>query len=81
TVAAAFLEPLRRHDREQGGRLEQTLRAWVTADGSNDGAASALGVHRHTVRTRLAAAERVLGVDLSSFAGRAELWAALQLGG
>ncbi|WP_420845101.1 hypothetical protein [Marinobacter iranensis] len=33
------------------------------------------------MRTRLAAAERVLGVDLSSFAGRAELWAALQLGG
>ncbi|MEW1836030.1 PucR family transcriptional regulator [Microbacterium sp. NPDC079995] len=81
TVAAAFLEPLRRQDREHGGRLEETLRAWVAADGLIDGAAAALGVHRHTVRSRLTAAERVLGTDLSSFAGRAEVWAALQLGG
>ncbi|MCK6080252.1 PucR family transcriptional regulator [Microbacterium sp. EYE_5] len=81
TVAAAYLDPLRAHDREHGARLEETVRAWVAADASNDAAAAALGVHRHTVRTRLAAAERLLGVDLSSFAGRAELWAALHLGG
>lgn len=80
TVAAAYLDPLREHDRSHGARLEETLRAWVVADGSNDAAATALGVHRHTVRTRLAAAERILGVDLSSFAARAELWAALHLG-
>lgn len=81
TVAAAYLDPLREHDRAHGARLEETLRAWVVADGSNDAAATALGVHRHTVRTRLAAAERILGVDLSSFAARAELWAALHLEG
>ena len=37
----------------------------------------ALGVHRHTVRTRLALAERLLGRDLGAFSTRAELWAAL----
>lgn len=81
TVAAAFLEPLRAHDRAHAGRLEPTLRAWLTADGSNEAAAVALGVHRHTVRTRLATAERVLGTDLSSFGARAELWAAFHLEG
>ena len=78
-VAAAHLAPLRAHDRETGGRLEETLRAWLEADGSNERAAAALGVHRHTVRTRLAAAEKALGTDLGSFAARAELWAAFRL--
>jgi purine catabolism regulator len=36
-------------------------------------------VHRHTVRARIAAAERALDVDLGTFAARAELWAALSL--
>ncbi|MFJ6678668.1 PucR family transcriptional regulator [Microbacterium sp. NPDC091382] len=81
TVASGYLAPLRAHDRETGGRLEDTLRAWLEADGSNERAATALGVHRHTVRTRLAAAEKVLGTDLGSFAARAELWTAFHLGG
>jgi purine catabolism regulator len=38
-----------------------------------------LGVHRHTVRARVALAQRLLGVDLGSFPARAELWAALQV--
>ena len=78
-VAAAHLAPLRAHDRETGGRLEETLRAWLESDGSNERAAAALGVHRHTVRTRLAAAEKALGTDLGSFSARAELWAAFHL--
>jgi PucR family transcriptional regulator, purine catabolism regulatory protein len=36
-------------------------------------------VHRHTLRHRIAAVERLLSLDLSQFADRAELWAALQL--
>jgi purine catabolism regulator len=36
-------------------------------------------VHRHTVRARVAAAERALDVDLGTFAARAEVWAALRL--
>jgi len=34
-------------------------------------------VHRHTVRSRIALAERLLGRDLSGFHARADLWAAL----
>ncbi|WP_422785650.1 helix-turn-helix domain-containing protein [Pseudonocardia spirodelae] len=40
--------------------------------------ASALGVHRHTVRHRVEAAERVSGRRLSSAQDRHELWLALQ---
>lgn len=75
-VADAELGPLIAHDAEHGTALRQTLRTWLEADCSHEACARALGVHRHTVRTRLALAERVLGRDLGSFAVRAELWAA-----
>ena len=51
---------------------------WLDEDCSHEASAQSLGVHRHTVRTRLALIERVLSRDLSSFATRAELWAALR---
>ncbi|WP_431247923.1 helix-turn-helix domain-containing protein [Leifsonia xyli] len=35
-------------------------------------------MHRHTLRARVADAERLLGRDLSSFAARADLYAALR---
>ena len=54
------------------------MRAWLDNDCSHEASARALGVHRHTVRTRLALVERELGRDLSAFATRAELWAALR---
>jgi purine catabolism regulator len=79
TVAEAALAPLARHDREQGTALLGTVRAWLANDCSHEATARALGVHRHTVRARIAAAERALNVDLGTFAARAELWAALSL--
>lgn len=79
TLAAAELAPLIGHDAEHGSHLVETLRAWFDSDCSHESTARALGVHRHTVRTRLALAEQVLGRDLGSFAARAELWAALQV--
>ncbi len=78
SLARAELEPLYAHDAAQGTRLVETLRVWLDEDCSHEATAQALGVHRHTVRTRLALLERVLGRDLSSFATRAELWAALR---
>ncbi|WP_106814761.1 PucR family transcriptional regulator [Microbacterium timonense] len=77
-LARAELAPLREHDAEHGTRLVETLRVWLDEDCSHEASAQALGVHRHTVRTRLALVERVLGRDLTSFATRAELWAALR---
>ena len=80
-LAEAELAPLTAHDATDGTRLVETLRAWLTNDCSHEATAFALGVHRHTVRTRLSLAERVLGQDLSSFATRASLWTALQVVG
>jgi len=78
-LARRLLAPGEQHDAAHGTALLATLDIWLRSDGSNEAAAVALGVHRHTVRTRLALIERLLEVDLSSFAERANVWAALQL--
>jgi purine catabolism regulator len=80
-LAAGMLEPLVRSDAEEGTTLVETVRAWLENDTRIEAAASALGVHRHTVRARIALAQRLLGLDLSSFAARAELWTAVQVAG
>lgn len=58
-----------------------TLRIWLQHNGAWDPTAKALGVHRHTVRSRVDAAGVLLGLDLNEFAARAEIWNALQLVG
>lgn len=78
-LAAARLAPLTAHDAAHDTALIETLRAWFAADCANEQTATALGVHRHTVRTRLAHIERLLDRDLGSFAVRADLWTALRL--
>ncbi|MFV0319654.1 MAG: PucR family transcriptional regulator [Microbacterium sp.] len=75
--AEAVLAPLR----AEGGPLEETLVAWLQNDARYDTTAEALGVHRHTVRARIAQAGRLLGVDLGAFPARADVWVALQLAG
>lgn len=72
-IAAALLAPLRAESPE----LEHTLRVWLAHDARFESAAQELGIHRHTLRTRVAQASRTLGRDLSSFPARAELWAML----
>lgn len=76
-VALATLAPLAEHDAANGTALIATTRAWLEHGGQFDATAQALGVHRHTVRSRVALAERLLGRDLSGFHARADLWAAL----
>ncbi|GAB3128912.1 PucR family transcriptional regulator [Tsukamurella serpentis] len=70
-IAAAALGPL-------DGELTDTLRAYLDADGRLERAAETLGVHRHTVRHRLARVEALLGCDLTASSSRAELWLALR---
>jgi purine catabolism regulator len=60
-----------------GTALLETTRTWLEHGGQFDATAQDLGVHRHTVRSRVALAERLLGRDLSGFHARADLWAAL----
>lgn len=76
-VALATLAPLSEHDAAHGTVLLATTRAWLEHGGQYDATAQALGVHRHTVRSRVALAERLLARDLSGFHARADLWAAL----
>jgi purine catabolism regulator len=73
-VATTTLEPLIAADPS----LPAVLRTWLDADGVYDVAARRLGMHRHTLRARVAEAERLLGRDLASFAARADLYAALR---
>jgi hypothetical protein len=71
--AEALLAPL------EAEGLVPSLRAYVEANGQGETAARALGVHRHTLRTRMRKAARLLGRDLDDPAVRAELWIALAL--
>lgn len=77
-IAQTRLAPLRAHDTETGAELERTLLVWLEHDARAEGTAAALGIHRHTLRARIAHASGLLHTDLSSFPARAELWAALR---
>lgn len=72
-----LLAVVRAHDASTGEQLEATLTVWLQEDAVAEAAALRLGIHRHTVRARVRRAGDVLDRDLSGFAARAELWAAL----
>lgn len=75
--AQRLLAPVR--ERADAETLIASARAWFAHNCSWDPAARALGIHRHTLHSRIAALGSVCGVDLDGFEGRAELWAALEL--
>jgi purine catabolism regulator len=76
-LGSAILKPLLDHDAAEGSALLASVRVWLTHNGQFESAARELGVHRHTLRARIAQAEQLLGRDLGSFQARAEVWAAL----
>jgi len=80
-VARRVLEPLRDSGRPDAELLLVSAATWLDRNGAWDPAARALGVHRHTLRSRIALVETALGIDLERFAHRAELWSALEFGG
>lgn len=75
-IAGVVLAPLIAHDRTNSTELFESGWRWLAANGEFEAAARDLGVHRHTLRSRVTLIERVLGRDLSGFAARAELWSA-----
>ncbi|GAB3297089.1 helix-turn-helix domain-containing protein [Pseudoclavibacter terrae] len=77
-TARRVLQPLLEHG-EQGRLLLDTLAAWTEGNCAWDPVAKSLGIHRHTLRSRVTAAEQLLGIDLQTFAGRAEVWSAMRL--
>lgn len=75
--AAELLAPLRALGPDRRG-LVDTLRTWLAHHGSWERTATALGVHRNSVRHRIGQVERALGVDLADPETRMELWFALR---
>ncbi|MFF4322183.1 PucR family transcriptional regulator [Streptomyces sp. NPDC001568] len=69
--AAALLAPL-------SPALRDTLRGWLAHHGGWDRTAAALGVHRNTVRQRVARCAELLDRDLDDPDTRMELWFALR---
>lgn len=77
--AQGLLMPLRKHDDRHRDELQHSLVVWLTHHGQTSAAALELGVHRHTLRTRIATAASLLQRDLDDPDTRAELWAALRI--
>jgi purine catabolism regulator len=61
-----------------GADLLGSLRTWLAHHGQLQPAAAELGVHRHTLRHRMARVEELLGRPLASPQTRMDLWFALQ---
>lgn len=76
-VARRLLEPLQAYP--EPDTLIRTMQVWLRHGCAWDPASRELGIHRHTLRNRAQSVERLLDLDLSTFAARAELWLALQL--
>jgi purine catabolism regulator len=77
--ADALLAPLHSYVEAGGGvDLVQSLRSYLAHHGQWQPAAAELGVHRHTLRHRMARVEQLLGTSLSSPQARMNLWFALQ---
>ncbi len=79
-IAARVLAPLDALPAEEAHRLREAARVWLDAKTAWDPAAKVLGIHRHTLKARIDRVGQLTGLDLDTFAGRAELWAALELG-
>lgn len=75
--AESLLAPL--NDTTSKIDLRHTLHTYLAHNGQSDASASALGVHRHTLRYRMGKVAEVLGRDVDDPTTRAELWIALQL--
>ncbi|WP_241095558.1 MULTISPECIES: PucR family transcriptional regulator [unclassified Leucobacter] len=81
TRAKALLAPIRTHDARHSDRIAESLEIWLRHHGQTSPAATELGVHRHTLRTRVQTAAGLLQRDLDDPDVRAELWTALRLVG
>ncbi len=74
--ATTFLAPL-----EDDPVLLETLDAFLREHGSRGETAARLGVHRNTVRNRVAQIEERLGRPLDDPQVRVDAWVALKIGG
>lgn len=78
SIATGWLRAIEEHDRDRGSRLLDSLDSFLHHNGHWDGAASQLGVHRHTLRKRIERVAELIGRDMDSAHTRSELWIALK---
>lgn len=71
----AWADALARHPR---GDLRDTVRSYLAHRGQWESAARELGIHRNSLRTRIAVATEVIGADLADPDTAAALWIALR---
>ena len=76
--ADSVLAPIDEADQNGRGELFRTVRAYLTALGNHEATAEALGVHRHTVRARIARIMQLTGRNLSHPEDFLELWLAVE---
>lgn len=76
--ADSVLSPLDGADQSGRSELFNTVRTYLSTLGNHEATAEALGVHRHTVRSRLARVMQLTGRDLSQPEDFLELWMAVE---
>lgn len=77
-LAERLLHPVLALAPDRRDPLLAVLRGWLGENGSWDGSAKLLGLHRNSVRRQIGVLADLLGMDLNQAQVRAELWIALQ---
>lgn len=77
-LAERLLAPVLGLEPDRRDPLLAVLRGWLSENGSWDGSAKLLGLHRNSVRRQIGVLGELLDMDLSQASVRAELWFALQ---
>ncbi|MFK0041033.1 PucR family transcriptional regulator ligand-binding domain-containing protein [Paenarthrobacter sp. NPDC090517] len=77
-LAERLLAPVLTLESDRRDPLLAVLRGWLSENGSWDGSAKLLGLHRNSVRRQIGVLGELLDMDLNQAQVRAELWFALQ---
>lgn len=77
-LAERLLAPVLSLEPDRRDPLLSVLRGWLSENGSWDGSAKVLGLHRNSVRRQIGVLGELLDMDLNQAQVRAELWIALQ---
>lgn len=76
-LSADTLDPLKRSDRDHGTDLVRTLTVFLESNAQAGQAAEVLGLHRNSVRHRLARIAGLTGFDATVTSDQVHLWLAL----
>lgn len=76
-LSAATLDPLKRSDRDHGTDLVRTLTVFLESNAQVGQSAEVLGLHRNSVRHRLARIAGLTGFDATVTSDQVHLWLAL----